>query len=52
MRELYPRLFEPVFLRPGVPNPRHLSHARYLALARAAALRGGRRNGCGCALGT
>ena len=45
MRRLYPRLFEPTFLRPGVPNPRHLSRARYVALARAAALRGGRRNG-------
>ena len=24
MRDLYPRLFEPPFLEPGVPNPRHL----------------------------
>jgi Transglycosylase SLT domain/D-alanyl-D-alanine carboxypeptidase len=45
MREAYPRLFEPPELGPGVPNPRHLSRARYLALARAAALRAARRNG-------
>ena len=45
MREAYPRLFEPPMLRPGVPNPRHLSRARYLALARAAAIRAARRNG-------
>jgi Flp pilus assembly protein TadG len=24
MRDLYPRLFEPPFLAPDVPNPRHL----------------------------
>src|SRR5215217_4564953 len=45
MRREYPRLFEPAFLEGGVPNPRHLSQAAYLALARAAALRGARRNG-------
>ncbi len=45
MRDLYPRLFEPPFLAPGVPNPRHLEQATYLALARAAAVRGARRNG-------
>ena len=45
MRESYPRLFEPAFLRPGVPNPRHLERPEYLALARAAAVRGGARNG-------
>ena len=45
MRDLYPRLFEPPFLEPGVPNPRHLDQATYLALARAGAMRGGRRNG-------
>jgi soluble lytic murein transglycosylase-like protein len=45
MRDAYPRLFEPPLLRPGVPNPRHLSRAAYLALARAAAERGARRNG-------
>jgi Putative Flp pilus-assembly TadE/G-like len=45
MRDLYPRLFEPPFLAPDVPNPRHLEQATYLALARAAALRGARRNG-------
>jgi hypothetical protein len=49
MRENYPRLFEPTFLRRGVPNPRHLSTAAYLALARAAAHRGARRNGAGSA---
>jgi hypothetical protein len=45
MRGSYPRLFEPAVLPAGVPNPRHLSNAAYLALARAAALRGARRNG-------
>jgi Transglycosylase SLT domain/D-alanyl-D-alanine carboxypeptidase/Putative Flp pilus-assembly TadE/G-like len=45
MRDLYPRLFEPAFVQPGVPNPRHVSTAAYLARARAAAVRGGRRNG-------
>jgi hypothetical protein len=45
MRDRYPDLFEPVLLRPGVPNPRHLERARYLALARAAVLDGARRNG-------
>jgi hypothetical protein len=44
MRDAYPRLFEPAFLRRGVPNPRHLSVASYLALARAAALRGASAN--------
>ena len=45
MRDLYPRLFEPPFLEPGVPNPRHLEQEAYLGLARAAAVRGARRNG-------
>jgi hypothetical protein len=45
MRDLYPRLFEPPFLAPDVPNPRHLEQSTYLALARAAAIRGARRNG-------
>jgi hypothetical protein len=45
MREAYPRLFEPPLLAPNVPNPRHLSRAQYLALARAAAIRAARRNG-------
>jgi D-alanyl-D-alanine carboxypeptidase/Putative Flp pilus-assembly TadE/G-like len=45
MRDNYSRLFEPPLLRGGVPNPRHLSTTAYLALARAAARRGVRRNG-------
>jgi hypothetical protein len=45
MRANYPRLFEPAVLEDGVPNPRHLSNSAYLALARAAALRGAHRNG-------
>jgi hypothetical protein len=45
MRDLYPRLFEPPYLEPDVPNPRHLGEDEYLARARAAAVRGGRRNG-------
>src|SRR5829696_2860335 len=45
MRQLYPRLFEPPFLAPDLPNPRHLEEATYRALARAAAVRGADRNG-------
>jgi hypothetical protein len=45
MRELYPRLFEPPFLAPDVPNPRHIEEAQYRELAVAAALRGALRNG-------
>ena len=50
MQDNYARLFQPPFLRAGVPNPRHLSTAAYLALARAAAQRGARRNGLPSAL--
>ena len=45
MRDAYPRLFEPARLRHGIPNPRHLSVAGYLAIGRAAAVDGARRNG-------
>jgi soluble lytic murein transglycosylase-like protein len=45
MRASYARLFEPPLLPNGLPNPRHLSNAVYLALARAAARRGAVRNG-------
>ena len=45
MRDNYARLFEPPLLSNGLPNPRHLSNAAYLALARAAARRGAARNG-------
>jgi hypothetical protein len=45
MRDLYPRLFEPPFIEPGVPNPRHLEEAEYRDLAVAAAVRGAKRNG-------
>src|SRR5687767_15826493 len=45
MRTAYPRLFEPAYLRPGVPNPRHLSADQYLAIAQRAAVAGARRNG-------
>jgi hypothetical protein len=47
MRDNYARLFEPPLLPNGLPNPRHLSNAVYLALARAAARRGAVRNGLG-----
>src|SRR5918998_2065258 len=50
MRDNYARLFEPPFLSAGVPNPRHLSTAAYLALARVAAQRGARNNGLPSAL--
>jgi len=45
MKEAYPRLFEPPVMPGGIPNPRHLSEGEYRALAVAAALRAGRRNG-------
>src|SRR3954453_416626 len=45
MRRNFSRLFEPAVLEGTVPNSRHLSKAAYLALARAAALRGAVRNG-------
>ncbi len=45
MRADYPRLFEPVYLESGAPNPRHLGTAEYLARARSAALAGVRANG-------
>ena len=47
MRDLYPRLFEPPFIEPDVPNPRHLEESKFRALVVAAAIRGGRRNGVG-----
>ena len=45
MRSLYPRLFEPPYLRPGLPNPRHLDDSEYRVAAVDAAVRGGRGNG-------
>ena len=45
MRQAYPRLFEPPQLPGGIPNPRHLSRAAYLELARRAAVRAGVGNG-------
>jgi hypothetical protein len=44
MRRNFSRLFEPPFLETGLPNPRHLSNAAYLSLARSAARRGARHN--------
>lgn len=41
----YARLFESMGLEGGIPNGRHLPNHAYLSLARAAALRGARRNG-------
>jgi soluble lytic murein transglycosylase-like protein len=45
MRVAQPRLFEPAVLDAGVPNPRHLERAAYLALAREAAAATARANG-------
>ena len=45
MRRNFSRLFEPVLLEGGAPNPRRLSNPAFVALARAAALRGAVRNG-------
>jgi hypothetical protein len=47
MRDLYPRPFAPPLSRGRDPEPRHVSEAEYLARARAAAVPGARRNGCG-----
>jgi hypothetical protein len=44
MYEANPRLFEPAVID-GRPNPRHLTHAAYLARARSAAERVARANG-------
>jgi len=45
MSDDYFRLFEPVTLPNGLPNPHHLSTLEYLARARSAAVRAGERNG-------
>jgi len=44
MRELYPRLFEPAVID-GVPNPKHLERAAYLAAGRQTAERVALANG-------
>lgn len=45
MSDDYFRLFEPLTLPSGLPNPHHLSTLEYLARARSAAVRAGERNG-------
>jgi type II secretory pathway pseudopilin PulG len=45
MQNAYSRLFEPAFLEAGVPNPRHLSTAAFLNLARNEAIENAARNG-------
>jgi hypothetical protein len=45
MAQAQPRVFEPVELDRGVPNPRHLERSEYLALARRVATETARRNG-------
>ena len=45
MSDDYFRLFEPVTLPNGLPNPHHLSTVEYLARARSVAVRAGDRNG-------
>lgn len=47
MRDDLPRLLSPPDLPNGLPNPRHLEKAAYLARARAAALDAARANGVG-----
>jgi hypothetical protein len=47
MRDDLPRLLSPPALPNGLPNPRHLEKAAYLARARAAALDAARANGVG-----
>jgi hypothetical protein len=51
MRTAYPRLFMPAVLAPGVPNPEHMSDARYRALGKASAVRAAQRNGVRLAAG-
>ena len=45
MSDDYFRLFEPLTLPNGLPNPHHLSTVEYLARARSVAVRAGARNG-------
>jgi hypothetical protein len=45
MSDDYFRLFEPVTLPNGLPNPHHLATLEYLARARSVAVRAGARNG-------
>ena len=45
MSRAYPRLFEAAYLENGAPNPRHLSGAAYVSMARATAVRVAGRNG-------
>ena len=45
MSDDYFRLFEPVTLPNGLPNPHHLSTLEYVARARSVAVRAGARNG-------
>jgi soluble lytic murein transglycosylase-like protein len=45
MSDDYFRLFEPLTLPNGLPNPHHLSTLEYLARARSAAVRASQRNG-------
>jgi len=45
MRDAYPRLFEPAYLRPGMANPRHLDLTGYLGLARRAGTQAAAANG-------
>lgn len=47
MRDDIPRLLSPPALPNGLPNPRHLEKAAYLARARVAALAAARANGVG-----
>jgi hypothetical protein len=47
MRDDLPRLLSPAKLPNGLPDPRHLEKAAYLARARTAALDAGRANGVG-----
>ena len=47
MRDDLPRLLSPPALPNGLPNPRHIEKAAYLARARAAALAAARANGVG-----
>jgi hypothetical protein len=45
MSRAYPRLFEAAHLENGAPNPRHLSNAAYVSMARGTAVRIAGRNG-------
>jgi hypothetical protein len=52
MSNLYPRLFEPPYIEPDIPNPWHLEEAEYRERAVAAAVRAPRETASTCGQAT